>query len=137
MCEPARGGRRVWTRGCAVRAGELRVYWIQRLPPNLVRGHRSESSVVLLARPDADDAFDRLDEDLPVADGAGARALDDRIDRRLHERLGADHLDLDLVLELQHHRAAAIVLETILLAAVTAGAAQRDAGDSCPEQRLL
>src|SRR5829696_850223 len=97
---------------------------VERLAAHFVSGDGRERGVVLLARANADDALDRLHEDLAVADGAGACALDDRVDRGLHEWLGADHLDLDLVLELEHHGATPIVLETILLAAMAARAAQ-------------
>jgi len=110
---------------------------LQRPSAHLVRGDRRKGRVVLLPRADADDAFDRLNEDLPVTDFAGAGALHDRVDRRLHVRLGADHLDLDLVLELEHDGTAAIVLEPIGLTPVAARAAQRDAGDAGLKQRFL
>src|SRR5262245_53293049 len=43
---------------------------------------------------DPDHLLDRGHEDLAVADLAGARRLDDRLDRALDQRVGQDHLDL-------------------------------------------
>ena len=90
-----------------------------------------------LAGADAHDALERLHEDLAVADFARARGVDDRLDRRLDERLRARHLDLHLVAELEHDGRAAIVLDDLALAAVAAHATERHAGDAGPEERFL
>src|SRR5206468_2251716 len=84
---------------------------------------------------DANHPVDRLDEDLPVAHLAGARGGEDRLDRRLDERLRADHLDLHLLMEFHDDRGAAVLLHNFLLAPVAADASQRDPGDAGPEQR--
>jgi hypothetical protein len=44
---------------------------------------RRDGAVIGLARADADDALERDDEDLPVADLAGLAAVAERVDRGL------------------------------------------------------
>src|SRR3989441_8916188 len=81
--------------------------------------------------------FRSLDEDLAVAHFTRAGRRQDGLDARLHERLGADHLDLHLFVEFHDDGGAAILPDDLLLAAVPRDTAQRDAGDAGPEQRRL
>ena len=76
-----------------------------------IGGDGRERRVVALTGADADHALDRLHEDLAVAHHTGAGGLEDGLDGRLHERLGADHFDLHLLAELQHHAGGAILLD--------------------------
>src|SRR5713101_443262 len=70
-----------------------------------------------LAGADAHHVLDRGDEDLAVADLAGARRLDDGVDRAFDLRVRHYHLDLDLGQEIDHVLCAAIELGVALLAA--------------------
>jgi len=99
--------------------------------------HRGERGVVALSGANANDAIERLDEDFPVAHHACARGADDRADGRLDERLGAGHLDLDLLVKLQKELGASSHSHGVLFSAVTAGARDGDPGDAGAEQRLL
>src|SRR5947199_10856691 len=110
---------------------------LERLPLYRVGVYGGERGVVHFTRANADDALDRLDEDLAVADFAGAGGRQDGVDARLHERLRAGHLDLHLLVEFHDDRGAAVLLDDLLLAAVAADAGQRDPGDAGPEQRRL
>src|SRR5688572_11715286 len=65
-------------------------------------GERSERIAVGLPGADADGAFDRHHEDLPVADLAGASRRGDRFDDPWHQVRG--HGDLDLQLGQETHR---------------------------------
>src|ERR1051326_5345877 len=103
----------------------------------LVGVHRRQRFVVLLAGANADHPLDRLHEDLAVTDLTGPRRRQDRVDAGLHERLGADHLDLHLLVKFHDERRAAILADDLMLAAVTAHATQRDAGDPGAKQRRL
>src|SRR6266550_6441785 len=98
---------------------------------------RRKSGVVRFAGTDADHALDRLDEDLAVAYLAGAGRRENGLHARLDERLGTHHFDLDLFVELHDERRTSILLEALVLPAMSADAAQRDAGDSRAEQRGL
>src|SRR6185312_10931618 len=89
-----------------------------------------------LARADADDLLDRRDEDLAVADLAGARRLDDRLDRALGERVLQDHLDLDLRQEIDDVLGAAVELGVALLAAEALDLGHGEPGDAELRQRL-
>src|SRR5207247_8628333 len=117
------------------RAGVLGA--LERRALHLSRVHGGEGGVVQLARANADHALDRLDEDLPVTDFAGARGREDRLDARLDEGLRADHLDLHLLVELHDDRGAAVLPDDLLLAPVTADAAQRDPADAGLEHHRL
>src|SRR5207302_1323411 len=117
------------------RAGGLYVF--ERLPLDRGGVDCRERRVVHLARADADDALDRLHEDLAVADLAGAGGRQDGVDARLHERLGARHFDLHFFVEFHDDRGAAVLLDDLLLAPVAADAGQRDPGDAGPAQRCL
>src|SRR5579884_218686 len=65
-----------------------------------VLGHPVHDDVLaLLTGADADGLVDRQDEDLPVADLAGARRADDGVDHRVHPRLLDHGLDLHLALQ--------------------------------------
>src|SRR5579864_960474 len=125
------GTRRAPTLGLVL-FGEL-----QRMLLDLGRRHRCQRGVVPLAGPDPDDAVERLHEDLAVAHRAGAGAGENRLDRRLDERLRAGHLDLYLFVELEHELGAPAHGHQVTLAAVAAAAGDRDAGDARTEQRLL
>src|SRR5918992_4093102 len=85
---------------------------------DLVGGHRSQRRVVALTSANADHLVERLHEDLAVTDLTGARRGEDRLDRRLDERLRARHLDLDLLVELQQDGLRAIALHDLALATV-------------------
>src|SRR6266513_573353 len=102
---------------------------------NFVRVDGGQGGVVRLARADADHPLDRLYEDLPVAHLARAGRRENGLHARLDVRLGTHHFDLDLLVELHDERRTAILLEPLVLAAVSADAAQRDAGDPGAEQR--
>jgi hypothetical protein len=78
--------------------------------------------VVALSGPDTHRVVERHHEDLAVADIAGAGRLADRLDGRFHEGLRAGELDADLLVELEHHGVAAIVLHRVALATVAADA---------------
>src|SRR5436190_19995982 len=110
---------------------------LERGTLDFVRVHRGERRVIELAGANPDHALDRLHEDLAVADFTGARGRQDRLDARLHEGLGADHLDLHLFLEFHDDGGATILLDDLLLAPVAADAGQRDPGDAGPKQRRL
>src|SRR2546426_9653601 len=110
---------------------------LQRAALHLVRGDRRDRGRVHFPGPDPNDAFQRLDEDLPVADCAGARRRQDRIDGGLHERLRHRHLEAHLLAEFEHHVGAAVVLVQLPLPAVPAHATDRHAGDAGAEQRRL
>ena len=69
-------------------------------------------------------------EDLAVADLAGARGLHDRLDRALDQRVGHDHLDLDLRQEVDDVLGAAIELGVALLAAETLDFGDGEPGDA-------
>ena len=90
--------------------------------------HGREGVAVFLAGANANHVIERLNEDLAVADVAGARRLENRLDRGLHERFGHGDLDPHLLAELEHDGRAAVVLDDLLFAAVPARAGQRHAG---------
>src|SRR5206468_5868534 len=73
----------------------------------------------------------RRSSDLLARAGRG----EDRLHTRLDEWLGAHHVDLDLLVEFHDERGTSILLVPLVLAAVAADSAQRDAGDPGPEQR--
>ena len=80
--------------------------------------HRRDGGLVGLAGADADRALERDDEDLAVADLAGAAAGAERVDRRLDEVVGDRDLEPDLVGEADLDRGAAVGLDAVELAAV-------------------
>src|SRR6185437_7337504 len=88
---------------------------------------RSKGVLVLLARADPNRRVDAVDEDLAVADLAGPRGGDDRLDRLVNDA-GADR-DFDLQLGKKAHRVfgAAIDLGMPLLPAVTLDLGHRQA----------
>src|SRR3954469_526048 len=98
--------------------------------------HRRHGAVVDLAGADPDRAHERDDEDLAVANLAGAPALADRMDGRLHEVLRHGDLDADLVREAHLHGRAAIGLDALELAAVALDPADRDAAHLGAVERL-
>src|SRR5438876_10589998 len=106
---------------------------LERLPLYRVGVYGGERGVVHFTRANADDALDRLDEDLAVADFAGAGGRQDGVDARLYERLRARHLDLHLFAELHGDGGAAVMLVHLLLAAVAADAGVRDPVAARPE----
>src|SRR5437868_7009132 len=86
--------------------------------------------VVAFARANPDDLFQRLHEDFPVADLAGARCRQDRLDRWFHERLRASHFDFHFVAELEYDRRATIMLDDFLFATMPAHSANADSSDA-------
>src|SRR5688572_25960101 len=96
-----------------------------------------QSGVVYLTCADPNHLLDRLHEDLPVAHFARPGGGQNRLHARFDEGLGAHHLDLHFFVEFHDQRRAAILLEPLVLTAVSADAAQRDARDTGPEQRRL
>src|SRR2546426_3558435 len=100
----------------------------QRRALHLARVHGRERGVVELPRANADHPLDGLHENLAVAHFARAGRREDGFDARLDEGLGAHHLDLHLLVELHDDGGAAVLPEDLLLAAVAAHAAERDAG---------
>src|SRR3954449_11373929 len=100
------------------------------------RAHRGHGAVVDLARAYAHRAHERHHEDLAVARLAGAAALADRVDGRLHEVLRHGDLDADLVRKPHLHGGAAVGLDALELAAVTLHAADRDAAHLGAVERL-
>src|SRR5262245_52455299 len=110
---------------------------LERVPLHFIRIHRGEGSVIDLAGANPDHTLDRLNEDLAVAHFAGARGGENRLDGRLDERLGADHLDLDLLVKLHDDGGSTILTHNFLLTAVATHTGERDARDAGPEQRFL
>src|SRR6266571_2667364 len=109
----------------------------QRRLLHLVGVHRGERLVVLFAGADADHPLDRLHEDLAVSDLPGAGGRQDRVDAGLHERLRTNHLDLYFLMEFHDEGGSTVLADDLVLAAVAADAAQRDAGDTGTKQRRL
>ena len=99
--EPERRRHHQHERGRGEHPGGVAAVDLRRL------GDRQDSSisfatgvtrqVVGLAGADPHHALERDDEDLAVADLAGARALAERVDRRLHERVGDRDLEAHLL----------------------------------------
>ena len=83
-----------------------------------------------LAGPDPDHLLDRFDEDLAVADAAGARRLDDGVDHGVHVVVGHHHVDFQLGQKIHHVLGAAIQLGVPLLTAKPLDLGHRQAGDS-------
>src|SRR5262245_59249717 len=90
--------------------GSSRVACPFLLPLQLERG------LAALARTDPDDVVEGAHEDLPVAELAGLRRLQDRLDGLLDELVAECYLDLDLGQELDLVLAAAVGLGVALLA---------------------
>src|SRR5213596_658839 len=103
----------------------------------VVRRDGGDRGRVDLPGPDPDHALQRLHEDLPVTHLAGPCGREDRLDRRLHERLRHGHLEPHLLAELEHDGPATVVLLQLALAAVPAHATDGDARDAGAEQRRL
>src|SRR6185437_16183059 len=80
---------------------------------------RLECVVVQFAGTDADDLIQRADEDLAVADLAGARGRLDRFEHAVELVVGHGHLQLDLGQEVDHVLGTAIELGMALLATET------------------
>src|SRR5688572_32539788 len=78
----------------------------------------------------------RGDEDLAVADLAGARRLDDGVDGALDLGIGHHHLDLHLGQEIDHVLGAAVQLGMALLAAEALDLGDGQAGDADLGKRL-
>src|SRR5258708_4725748 len=78
---------------------------------------RLERRLAALACPDADHLVDRADEDLAVADAAGAGGALDRLERLGHQVVGEHHLDLHLGQEVDDILGAPVQLGVTLLAA--------------------
>ena len=98
--------------------------------------HRGDGVVVGLGRADAHHALERHDEDLAVADLAGLRALAQRVDRRLDERVGDRDLEADLLRQAHLHARAAVGLDPVELTAVALHAAERDPAHLGAVERL-
>src|SRR6188472_128217 len=90
--------------------------WRQRGSGDPSFAHRGDRLDVGLPGPDANGALQRDDEDLAVADLAGARAGAERVDGGLHERIGDGDLEADLLREPDLHGGAAVRLDTVELA---------------------
>src|SRR4029450_6336636 len=88
-----------------------------------------------LAGADADRLLDAGDEDLAVADLAGAGGLADGLDRALDQRIVDHHLDLDLGQETHGVLRAAVDLGLALLAAEALHFADRRAREGERRQR--
>src|SRR5215211_366932 len=89
-----------------------------------------------LAGTDADRLLDRGDEDLAVADLAGAGGLADRLDRALDQGIVDHHLDLHLGQEAHGVLSAAIDLGLAFLAAEALHFADGQALDAERRQRI-
>src|SRR5215216_6338046 len=101
-------------------AGEVKRDIIDRTPIYFSGGRGSSEGVgVGLAGADADGALERHDEDLAVADLAGARRGRDAVDDARHELAGDRHLDLDLGQKAHGVFGAAVDLRMPLLPSVT------------------
>src|SRR5205809_6800177 len=85
----------------------LRVGFVEGTALYRVRCHRRDRGGVHLARADPNDPRERLDEDLPVTDLAGAGRCDDRLDGRLHDRLRNRPPEPYLLAEFAHNGTAA------------------------------
>jgi hypothetical protein len=96
----------------------------------------SDGGFATFTRANAHDLLDRGDEDLAVADLAGARCLDDSLDRAVDEAVGDDQLDLDLGQEIDHVFRTAVELGVALLPAEALDLGDREPGDADLRQRL-
>src|SRR2546423_13925478 len=97
---------------------------------------RSDGVFVRLAGADAHHLLDRGDEDLAVADLAGLRRLDDRVDAALGVRVLDDDLDLHLRQEVDDILGAAVQLGVALLAAEALDLGDRQARHADVGERL-
>src|SRR5712664_2193307 len=97
---------------------------------------KSDCRFVGLPGADADDLLNRGDEDLAVADLAGAGRFDDRFDRPIREFVRHHHLDLHLGQEVHHVLRPAIELGMTLLPAETLDLGHGKPGDPDPRQRF-
>src|SRR5690606_25826485 len=88
---------------------------------------RLQRLVAGFAGADAHALFEVVDEDLAVADLAGARRGFERLDRALDQIVGDGHLDLHLRQEVDHVLGAAVQLGVALLAAEALDLGDRDA----------
>src|SRR5690606_36217340 len=105
------------------------------------RGAASSSRVservgIELAGADAHHAVQVPDEDLAVADLAGARRLHDRLDHGVELLVGDRDLELDLGQEVDHVLGAAVELGVALLATEALDLGGGDAGHAGLRQRL-
>src|SRR5687768_8263958 len=92
--------------------------------------------MVGFTRADANGTLEREDEDLAVADLAGAAALAERLERRIDEVVGHRDLEPDLVGESHLHGGAAVGLDPVELTAVTLDAGYRGAAHLGPVEGL-
>src|SRR2546422_2332915 len=110
---------------------------LQGLALYRVGGHCRDRGGVHFARADPNDPREVLDEDFSVTHLTGACGRDDRLDGRLHERLRHRHLEPNLFAKFERDGRAAVMLQQLALAAVTAHATDRDARDAGAKQRDL
>ena len=108
--------------------------WAARPEPD--DRNASERFFVGFAGADADGLLDRGDEDLAVADLAGARGLDHGLDGLLDAVVGQHHLDADLGQEIDHVLGAAVKLGMALLAAEALNLGDGQAADADLGQRF-
>src|SRR5712691_8728771 len=80
-----------------------------------ISGMKLDGLLAALAGADADHVVDAGNEDLSVAELAGARRLHDRVDGSIDQRLGQSDLDLELGQEIDLVFAAPIGLGVSLL----------------------
>src|SRR5579884_466768 len=101
------------------------------------RIRRLEGGLAALAGADADGLLDRGDEDLAVADLAGARRLQGDFDDLLRPVVGDHDLDLDFWQEIDNVGVAAILLRAAALPPIAAHVGDGHADDANGGKRLL
>ena len=104
--------------------------------PGLVIVHRGDRAHVGVAGADADRVLQRQDEDLAVADLAGAGALAKGVDGRLDELVGDGDLQPDLVGEPHLDGRAAVGLDPLELTPMSLHATHRDPAHVGAVERL-
>src|SRR4029079_2060600 len=128
---PGRGRSGCGSRGCA--------WLLATRPGTWRRGVRRASDRVrpAVAGADSDGLLDVGDENLAVADAAGARGILDRLDGIVGERILDHHLDVHLGQEVDDIFGAAIELGVAFLAPEALDLADGDAADPDVVKRVL
>src|SRR4051812_30742743 len=101
--------------------------FVQSDPDPPFRRQTLESVVAGFAGPYTDGLFDRIDENLAVADATGLRRTADRLDRLLGEVIRANYLDFHLGQKVDDIFGAAIEFRVALLTAKALGFGDGDA----------
>src|SRR4051812_2965886 len=124
------------SRRASMRCHRCRSGWLGRSAARPSGTHRGHGGLIGLACTYPHRPLDRDDEDLPVADLAGAGAVADRLNRRLHEVVRDADLEADLVGHLDLDGAATVGLDAVELTTVALNSAHRDSTDLGSIERL-